>query len=417
MIYTILLLTWNIRPDGRHVCKRLLLVVFATELISFNYRFVNPEEALTQSELENGYYNDGTMEVINKIHALEESSAFYRVNKASESLLYSDAEVQNYYGTSFYRGGADEKNMTDFIKTFAVPTKSNILGLCTGTYGYPALSAACGVRYGISDNAYMEMGYQKVERIGAKNLYKNMYALPMAYVYHNVISMDKVLEYDVKERHDILLQTCVLDNDIAALYESGQDISFNQAEVIREYHYTDYEIGTPLEIETIGADKILVVKLKNDNPSSVYMYWSSSEGGWSDKDYRILSIYENNQETCIEISNQDEIHGIIFYCLEDVQKLQEVSLYVYNEKEYTEFLKNSISVLKQDSAELYNVKNGEYRGEISVSKSGILYFSIPYDAPFDYYLNGELCDTVRANYIFTGIPVEEGTFELEIRER
>lgn len=422
-LYTGTFMLWNAGEQMRPVIKPLLLALFAVEVISFNYRFTNNEDALTREELESGYYNDGTIEVIDEIRSLEKENPFYRVNKSYESLLYSDAEVQGYYGTAFYRGGADDKNMTDFVKNFAVPTKSNILALCTGSYGYPALSAGCGVRYGISDKAYMEPGYQYVERIGEKNLYKNENALPPGYVYSNVISQEEMEHYTVKQRHDILLQACVLEQEVTENTKTILDgmseftPDFNQAEVKREYHFIDYEMGTPLEFEPLTSDEMLVVNLKNKTPASIQLYWSSADGGWSDKDRRIVSIYDRNQETFAEIANQEEIYGVIFYCIEDVQTIDEVSLYVYSEEEYNRFQKEKTDCLRENSMELYVTETGEFQGKITAEDSGILYLSIPYDAPYEYYLNGEQCDTLRANYIFTGIIIEAGEYQLEMRER
>lgn len=418
-LYTALFLLWNIKESGRKYIKVILLVSAALELILTDYRYINHEDALSKDELMSGYYNDGTMEVMKDIESFDRDCPFYRVNKAYESVLYSDAEVQGYYGTAFYRGGADDKYMSDFLTMFAVPTKSNILGLCTGTYGYPALSAICGVRYGISYNEYSELGYQFIKRIDEKNLYENKEALPTAFLYHDIISDERMSEYSLRERHDILLQACVLNGEvidtsgISDMGLSDSNFEFNRTMPIREYHYTDYEIGTPLDIETVGEDEVFVIGLKNEIPASVYLYWSTTEGGWSDKDYRILSIYENNLETFIEVANQKEIHGLIFYCLEDVQTLKEVSLYVYPKEEYIKFLEGKIETLKKDASELYDTGES-FVGEFVAEESGVLHISIPYNAPYKYYLNDELCETVRANYIFTGILVEKGEYRLKI---
>ena len=149
----------------------------------------------------------------------------------------------------------------------------------------------------------------------------------------------------------------------------------------------------------------------------MYLYWSTTEGGWDGKDYRLISIYDKNQETFVELANQNEIYGLIMYCLEDIQTIQEISLYVYPREEYLSFSKTCIEALGQNSAELYEEENSAFIGEITVDKPGIMHISIPYDAPYEYYLNGNPCDTVRANYIFTGIFVEEGVYRIEVKEK
>lgn len=421
-LYTVVLAVWNAREKRRSALKAVLLVLFAAELLLLNYRYVNNEEALTEDELANGYYNDGTAEAIQEICKSEEEGVFYRVNKAYESLLYSDAEVQGYYGTAFYRGGADDKYMSDFIMSFSVPTKSNMLGLCTGTYGYPALSAICSVRYGISHNEYMELGYQHIGQIGDKNLYANTAALPAVFVYHDMLSEEEMASFTVKQRHDLLLQACVLGEEDIDLFRgidglADSDRDFNRTVPVREYHYTNYEIGTEINIEPIESDEILVVSLANNKPAGLYLYWSTAEGGWNSRDFRLVSIYDRNQETFVEIANQEEIYGLIFYCLEDIHTIEEVSLYVYPREEYMAFSESRINVLKQDSAELYEIGENALAGEIVVDKPGLMHISIPYDAPYAYYLNGELCDTVRINYIFTGIFVEKGIYSLEVRKK
>ena len=137
------------------------------------------------------------------------------------------------------------------------------------------------------------------------------------------------------------------------------------------------------------------------------MYWSTTEGGRSDKDFRTISVYEENGNSFIEIDNQTELNGIIFYLYDDdvTDTIDKITVQVYNKEEYEHFLKEKTELLRKTCKE----------DQIKMERNGIIFISIPYNAPFDYYLNGHQCTPVRANFVFTGLPVEAGTYHLEIK--
>lgn len=404
------------RPFKSNGYKYLLLGIAGFELLMSNYRFVNNSDAILAAELLKDYYCDGTDKVLHLLPDTVNAEGIleFRVNKSYESVMCLDPVAQGYSGTTFYRGGADDARTTILLKSTGIPSKSNKVGYCTGTYGYPALSAILGVQYGISDESeYMEQGYEFCENIDGKVLYKNINALPIAFGYYQMIDEDELLQYPVRDRQDILLQACVLeeaDFDRLAELNSGQiSLVSNQAEVVREMTYENYEIGTPIEFDTITEKELAVINLENESDVCMNMFWSTTEGRWSEKDYRTVSIYEENGNSFIEINNQVELNGIIFYLNDDdiTTVIDKITIQVYDREEYERFLKDRTERLRRTC-------QGE---QIVMEQNGIIFVSIPYGAPFDYYLNGELYDTVRANYIFTGIPVEEGVYRLEIKPR
>lgn len=417
VIYLLILYKGERKELSSRTFQYLLLGVLGTELLAGNYRFINNQDAVSAAELQTGYYCDGTGEALALLPEASDSVGIpeFRVNKSYESVLCCDPMAQNYNGTTFYRGGADHAQTTAFLQALGVPSKSNKVGYCTGTYGYPVLSAVTGVRYGISEeSAYMEQGYYFNQNLGNKTLYENQNVLPIAFGYTRAIAEEELDRYTVRERHDLLLQACILDAGTYAQFaasgntkeRNSAEYQWNEARPLREFTVQDYEIGTPIAFDTVSGDEMIVVNLKNEEDVCVDLYWSTTKGRWSGKDYRTLSIYGNNQNTFIEIDNQEEINGIIFYLNDDTPaaSIDQISIQVYKRAEYECFLTERTRRLR----ETYTA------GEVAMKQDGILFVSIPYDAPFTYYLDGQRCNTVRANYIFTGIPIQKGNYSLEI---
>lgn len=418
--YLLILYVGARKKFADRVYSYMLLSLLGIELLVSNYRFINNQDALSAAELQTGYYCDGTKEVLDLLPEDSDSAGIpkYRVNKSYESVLCCDPLAQDYYGTTFYRGGADHAQTTAFLQDLGVPSKCNKVGYCTGTYGYPALSAVTGVRYGISEeSAYMEQGFYFDRNLGDKSLYKNRNGLPIAFGYTRAVTQAELEHYTVRERHELLLQACILDSETyTQLQKSGNikeidaaEYEWNEAQPLRELTVQNYEIGTPIVFDPVSADEMVVVDLKNKSDICVDLYWSTTEGRWSEKDFRTLSIYGQNQNTFLEIDHQEEINGIIFYLNDDTPaaNIDQISIQVYNRAEYERFLTKKIRKLR----ETYTA------GEVVMKEDGILFLSIPYDAPFTYYLNGQCCETVSANYIFTGIPMQKGTYNLEIKRK
>lgn len=420
VIYLLILYAGAKKALSSRTYQYLLLGALGIELLAGNYRFINHQDALSAKQLQTGYYHDGTSEVLALLpeDSNTEGIPDYRVNKSYESVLCCDPLAQDYAGTTFYRGGSDHAQTTAFLQELGVPCKSNKVGYCTGTYGYPALSAVAGVRYGISEEStYMEQGFYFKQNMDNKTLYENRNRLPVAFGYTRVIAQEELERYTVRERHDLLLQACILDTETYQQIESSENgaasnmaaYQWNEAQPLREFTVQNYEIGTPIEFDTISGDEMAVVNLKNEQDICVDLYWSTTKGRWSEKDFRTVSIYGNNQNTFLEIDKQEEINGIICYLNDDAPSasIDQISVQVYNRAEYERFLTKRTQKLRESCI----------AGGIVMNQDGILFLSIPYDAPFAYYLNGKRCDTVRANYIFTGIPVQKGSYSLEIERK
>ncbi|MCI8544447.1 MAG: YfhO family protein [Lachnospiraceae bacterium] len=420
--YLVLFFLWQKYPLKRSRIRYVFLLVCCIEGISLNYSFVNSRDALKPEDLVGGYYNDGTEEAVKRIHEHEEG--IYRINKSYQSVMLCDSLAQDYLSTTFYHGGVDDAKMTSFIKIFSLPTMCNKMGYLTGTYGYSALSSVLGVKYNImSENHCIENGYHYIEEVGKKNIYVNENALPLVFGYETVITEDDFWSYSLNERHDAITQGCFVDRETYLRLQNGikrgkQHIKDRDVEPVRRYVYEEYKIAEPLEFDTLSEREIAVVKVRDKEDKCVNLYWKTEDEGWYNQNTRTMSVYPVNGESFIELAGQKGLQGIIFYGFDDkvIESLDEVIIEVYRQKEYSKLLDETVSELQCNSI-VYECSTEQLiSGKLIMKNDGIIFISLPYSAPYVYYVNGQKAETICVNGLFTGIEVNSGVYEVAIEK-
>lgn len=421
-IYALLFWMWQKYPLKRGMMRYLFLFICCVEGISLNYGFVNNRNALREEEWREGYYNDGTKEAIEEIERYEDEIC--RINKSYQSVMLCDPIAQNYYSTTFYRGGVDESAMSAFIKTFSLPTMCNKMGYLTGTYGYPALSSVLGVKYIITNGtSCMESDFEYVGEVGQKRIYSNNRALPFVFGYQTVITNDELLALPLRERHNAIVQGCFINEKDLQQLQNGmkrgsEHIKINEVEPRVTYVYKDWEIAKPLEFEPLEKGEIAVVRVRDDENKCVNLYWKTQNEGWHDKNFRTFSIYAVNGESFMELAGQEGLQGIIFYGFDErkIETLDEVIVEIYEEQQYYELLEEAIDELRESGIVYEAATEFEIAGKLTMKQDGIIFISIPYGAPYLCYVNGVQAETICVNGIFSGIVAEAGTYEVSIRK-
>ena len=280
-----------------------------------------------------------------------------------------------------------------------------------------------GVKYNITDNSQcIESNARHIGETAGKQMYVNPNALPLVIGYQTIMPYDKFMEYSLCQRHDIITQGCYVDNETFLKINNGNTYG---AEIIKTrnikptkvYSYENYSIATPLEFDTLSADEIAVVRIKDSEDKCVYLYWKTEEG-WNDKNLHVMSIYPSNGESFIEIANQKGLQGIIFYGFDDkeIQTLNEVIIEIYNRSDYCQLMETELDKLKSSSIHYEYASEEMISGELVMEQNGLIFISIPYSAPYSYYINGEKAETICVDNIFTGIIADKGRYKIYIKK-
>lgn len=393
--------------------KCIIIGVIGIEMLALNYPFVNNSDAVTREEWENGYYNDGTEEAISSV---EEASDFYRVDKSYCSVFLNDAQAQKYNGTMYYIGGIGSDSQTEFLKKFGLPLLNNMSGYCYGTYGYPEIESLMSVKYIVTQgNTNVSYGFEEKNSLEGKTIYENTNWLPFGFCYDKIMTSSQLEKIAPERRKEYLLDYLVVDQEVEEMkIENPVKISVTEQEPQEQLKIDNYVTGTVIEVPQNTENDTIVIKVKNDDEVAILAGWSSQ--GSFENNLRFANVYEENGTGEVVLSNQKDVQYIILYDQfgEEGKTLDEVEISIYNTEQYYKKYAECISERKESALTLESYSDEYIKGTIENKKNQLLFISIPYSADFEYYVDGEKAEKIRADYAFTAIYLEKGEHTIEM---
>lgn len=416
LVYAVVLTVYKKREKEGRALKYCLVFMVCIEVVTINYRFINNTDAITAEEWENSYYQDGTIEAVDKIKSQDDN--FYRVEKGYRSGLLDDAGVQGYYGTTYYIGGVGNRQQTELMVNLGMPALWNQRGYCGGAYGNAAAEALFADRYVLARyDECISYNYQKVDKVGEVNIFENKNALPIGFTYESAISKDEFEKNNYQNRRDIILQSCVVENDSQLLKEIGKAaLQTTDIEPIRYVELKNYELNTGISIDTIQEDETVVVELENGEEECLNVVWSTPEEAWQKNRERIVSIYEEMGKNELVLNNQVGTTMFVIqpFSTTELTKVDKVTIKVYNTQEYYKVYEQSVAKLQSNELQLETWSDTYMKGKVSADGEKILYLSIPYNKKWTYLVDGKEVQAERVNYAFTGIVLDAGEHEVEM---
>lgn len=185
-VYSIVL--WNYQKFPSKGIYFLTVMIMA-ELVLTSYPTVNERKMISIEELNHGFYEDGTKEIVKKIK--ENDSSFYRVNKTYDSVFYNDALVQGYNGTAFY-GNSNSKELINFYTSLDLSLLYGKTHFIRIPYTREYLNSLLGVKYLIARKGEPVQGsYREFYSDEQFTVYKNEAFLPFGYLYENEIGKNE----------------------------------------------------------------------------------------------------------------------------------------------------------------------------------------------------------------------------------
>ena len=402
MFYSVFIFLMS-KPQYKSIGQISILLLVVIELSYFSYSSYATRTPVTKTEFaENaGGYKDGTIEAVNFINETDHS-LFFRIEKDYQSGnaihgSLNDAMAQGYYGTTNY-SSFNQLNYVRFLEETGVIQKGNESETrwLIGFRGNPLLQTFGNVKYHLSKDKnpeFMRFGFDSLTIKSDITILKNRFYLPFGYTYDKYISLD-----DYRSLIFYQISKPVLDNI--------------QTELSR--YITQQKAGVMVD----KLQKILNQKFNNrkDFKIAVEQTIGSEEIG---RNFRIISKYSISN-----FKNQTALLNAFVYEENlsnevDVSEFRKITpadtnLIVSAEKFNFTIYKSITDSLKIDTFQITDFKQSNIKGKINLSKTKMLFFTIPYDKNWKIKVNGKEEILSRVNIGFTGIVLHKGNYEIEL---
>ena len=401
LFYSVLIFLMS-KPQYNTIAKYAILLLVVLELSYFTNNSYATRTPVIKSEfaINAGGYKDGTIKAINYINNID-SSQFFRIEKDYQSGnaihgSLNDAMAQGYYGTTNY-SSFNQLNYVRFLEETGIIQKGNESETrwITGFRGSPLLQTFGNVKYHLSKNEnpdFLRFGFDSLARKFGITILKNRFYLPFGYTYDKYISFD-----DYKN----LMYYKITEQSLEVIYtELSRYVSQQEAEII-----------------TSKLQKLLNKKFINreEFKNAVQETIGTEEIG---RNFRIISKYSKanfkNQITLLNAfvyeknSDNDD--------MSDFRKITPADTNIIvsaNNFNFTIY-KNITDSLKADTFQIKSFEQSNIKGKINLSKTKMLFFTIPYDENWKIKVNGQNEKLLRVNIGFTGIILKEGNYDIEL---
>ena len=347
--------------------------------------------------------NDAIEEMLAKAELMD-TDLFYRTEKL-ERRTKNDAAWNGYYGMSIF-SSTTSLGLNEYYASLGMETSYNSYAYYGST---PLTDAIFAVKYVISDE-YLEdtnlrtLFAQESISEGLKDpltdesysndesiyLYKNNYTLPLGFM------VDANIEdiWDTSTDNPFYTQnsfvTSLTDADEIFSYitvnSSGSTLVINPEEDSDLYFYFTTEI--------------------DDETAEVYIY---------DEDYTLISSTTFEDLNRLHICHIGEIkagyHIEIVPESESIITSDQIYAYSFNEDNFID----AYNELNSQALDVTTFEDTYVAGTVEATEDGILYTSIPYDAGWSVYVDGEEVETTSIKGGVLGVYITSGTHTVEFR--
>ena len=391
------------KPQYKAIAQISILLLVVIELSYFSYNSYASRTPVIKTEFAKnaGGYKDGTIKAIDYINKIDQSK-FFRIEKDYQSGnaihgSLNDAMAQGYYGTTNY-SSFNQLNYVRFLEKTGIINKGNESETrwLTGFRGIPLLQTFGNVKYHLSKNEspeFMRFGFDSLTRKSGITILKNRFYLPFGYTY------DKYINFD---------------DYINLIYYKISEQSLKNIHTELSRYITQQEI----EIILLNLRKLLNKEFSNrkEFKDAVEKIIGSEQIG---RNFRIISKF-----SITNFKNQIALLNAFVYeetlvdkiDLSEFRKISPVDTNIIIAAENFNFdiYKNITDSLKADTLQITDFNQSKIKGKISLSKTKMLFFTIPYDKNWRIKINGEKAELLRVNIGFSGIVLHKGSYEIEL---
>lgn len=317
-------------------------------------------------------------------------SDFYRTDKLSHR-TQNDSMLSDFNSASLF-SSVSNALVHEFYDRYGL-RNSKVFYSFEGAS--PLTAALLNIKYvmGYEDKAGNDL-FSQVGSYSEAILYKNKYYLPMGFILPDTATITS----DMKQKE--------LLKDSERLTRLAGNVFVAQNQLARELG-AEEDIFT--RFDTVNTSATSVIEVPSDG--NIYAYVSN--GGVS----KIKAIAEGQTKEfsgCTDNYILDlgyhKAGSIITLSTEDTESSLNTTAAILNEKSLGEV----ISKLSKESFQVTSMKGSSLTGNISSSRLGHVYLSVPYDDNWIVKVDGEIVQASAYQDAFLAIPVSSGTHTIEI---
>ena len=437
LVLTILFVIILVKSGFKYKKEFLTILVFANCLCLFviptwhiTDKFLDSSSSLTE------YYG----QFVDSASKSIEDSSFYRVEKYSYTGEYNTNLPQwyGYNGTSVFHSSL-MKEICDYLNK----TENNgyvMNNKISGLDGRSMALALANVKYDLipeKNEDFIPYGYSQYKQSQGHykdtNIYINNKTLPFGYTYSNsnCISQDEVDHLNGLGLQEIMMQVPIVENKetisklsdyqistIDLNYEIIEnpevDIVEDTIHILKKKAWIDLQIICPDNSE-------LYVRFKDIYPDDKTEVFNVSCGGikkqaiqYHEKEFHKI----NRDNVLINLGYKKQggqyVCSVQFlspgeYSLDDIKN--QVEVYAQRLDLYDRYIEE----LSHESLNIEEMTDRYVKGNISVSNDKWICFSVPYSSGWKIYIDGELQNSQKLNYVYLGAVVPEGDHIVELR--
>lgn len=394
--------------------------------------------AVLDSETDSHYTQQEVVNFVSKEYAAVEEYTeltgdedFYRFT--SDFMEYNNATRNDGYGTQYYWSLSD-----GYISDFqdSIYLNESFYQFYNGFDDSAVLNSLSSVKYYYDkENARgaVPYGFEETEK---DNLYINRYVLPVAYTYDSYITRQELDSLSTSaEKQQAFMQGVVLEEEPTDIEKAEIEYKVEKPEfeVIADSEDISFENNT-FTVSKANATATLVIKTpvsgeaylsirnlsySSDKKPEILKLRFDSEDESGNRELKELKYFtphyrfyvgKEDYDICLGYSQQGFTKVVIGFNTAGSYSFEELSLVVQNMDYYTE----GVERLSEDVLENVDIGIDSIKGTVSLEKSKILCFSVPYSKGWKAYVDGEQQSVLKANVMYTAVELSEGEHEIEL---
>ncbi len=433
----LLLMLQQRQPKSKDTLRQVLLSLILFASIGFNgYAFYSAEfggyarEFLTKKQVAK-LFAGGEAAAISSL----QDDGLFRIetfgdNIRNEALPIRFNDVSAYYSlldggiTNYYK----QLELLNQRAAFRIDNQDN----------RTILNAIAGVKYFVTSvKRAAPYGYELMKEINAGDrsyyLYRNKYALPIGYVYHDYLPEEEYGRLNALEKQNALLYAVILEEDS----EFASISKRNMREGITQLDYRASTEGMILgkkQIKVKKAEAELRLFFEGKGETETYLQitgLSIEDNLLSMQTIHVQGEHEKHKNINIRNKHMNSYFGKVNFLANTGYSKDRKNWIRLTFPEAATYLYDSIRIYNVDMLQyrnriqelgqepLTNIKTGNNRlqGEIMMNRKGLLFLSIPYSKGWKAYVDGRETKLDRGNIMYMALPITEGKHQIRLQYR
>ncbi len=404
MVVCIIICSYMNRYEKLKKISTYLLFIVSVLLV-----FGTWKEIANDREIANVTYRDVVEELIPE----REKGDFHRIEYektfAEPRLGMNLSFVLEYPGISEY----NSMNNNSYINAFPAWDASYLSHKNGGLNYRTVLETMCAIKYyiGYSNNPLIvPYGFRKMAETqdGEFTLYKNEFALPLAYTYSNVFDENIYAEMYGLDKQQIMLQSAAIEG-----YEGNLEVVDTYDDYLLQSEYSIVEMnGATLQNDIIRVSEGATVTLNVELTEGCENYLVVNDENLAAREISIEGFRDKCQVGHLEreVINLGSVNcnstisvEILFKKATEIKK-SDIQVFAYDFANYEQYIKQ----LKRDTEGKIHVYANELQIDVDLDTSKIVCVAVPYGSGWKAEIDGKSVNTYRMNDMFIGVEVPQG---------